>query len=169
MKHLIIFIFTFYSLSLFANCKKTFNSYTRKQVSLQLLKEGKITEEAYKALVRSRKSLKKMCFSNTNLSYFNLSCRNLSDTVFTNAQLASARIKKSNLKRANFHNAYLKNANFTGSDLREASFKYTDLRGANLKNIRLHNTDFFRARYDSETKLPRRFNPQKNHMIKIDD
>ena len=112
---------------------------------------------------------------------------------FTNANLTNTKLTFSNLsgancKCANMRGSYLFGVDFTNANLIGTDLSDTNLQGANLVNAdiditmvdKLHdvryeynsstftNTNFTKAKYDSTTKFPDWFNPEKAGMIKLD-
>ena len=78
----------------------------------------------------------------------------LEEVVLVEINLKGFHLQKANLLRAKLHKANLQGANLQGAILQGAILQGADLRGANLQG----------ARYNSQTRLPKNFDPKKAGM-----
>lgn len=104
-------------------------------------------------------------FNDANLSYANLEGADLYWAALLDANLENA-----NLRSVRFTGSLLAGANLSRADLSNANFGFdnvggrTDLRSANLTDCIISGTIFEGAMYDSKTKFPNGFDPEKHHM-----
>ncbi|GIX06108.1 MAG: hypothetical protein KatS3mg115_0511 [Candidatus Poribacteria bacterium] len=62
----------------------------------------------------------------------------------------------------------LRDCNFEGANLFGADLQRADLRGCSFLRANLHRANFYRARYDSTTRFPEGFNPDRFAMIRVE-
>jgi len=102
-------------------------------------------------------SINSLFYSNKELCGIDLSGKNL-----TNVELRSANLSYGNFNGSNFKNADLRNANLAFCSLRNAW-----LCGANLQGVRLNQTDFRGAIFDSQTKFD--FDAKMAGMVEVSE
>lgn len=116
------------------------------------------------------KNLRHKSWSGTRLEGADLSHVSAEGIVLQRANLKWATIHRANLDRSDLRGACLQYADLLGSILQNV-----DLRSANLRNARLEAVDFRGARlsgadvngsiYDSNTRWPEGFDPQKHGAV----
>ncbi len=104
----------------------------------------------------------RMKFQGAKLQETNFQCVNLRGAEFQGADLRYANLQSTNLRGTNFRGADLAYANLEFADLHESNFKGAKLHGANLKYCKDWSiAEWSDAEYNSQTKFPDSFNPQK--------
>lgn len=125
-------------------------------------------------------------FDDADLSGANLAGAVLEGAWFNDATLSGANLEGANLYwaiffRATIRNANLRNSLLAGCDFKEADLEGTDLshanlgsdnlggatqlQGANLTDCKVGGTNFDRAEYDTKTRFPFGFDPEKHNMV----
>lgn len=97
--------------------------------------------------------------------YLDLSNLTLIGMRFRGANLQFSNFSNSDLRQTDFRQAYLTGVNFQKCNLSSCSFVEADLRGANFLGANLMRAGFYEASYDSSTKFPFGFNPEKRGLI----
>ena len=143
--------------------------------------------------VAEKMARKHLSFININFSRVNLSGLNLRNAVFSGMKLVSTNFTGSDLRNTTFDNARVYNTGRGGNlfvdeargiILSETNFTNADLRGSNLDMIqhiswksdkvleniinKFNTCIFTNAKYNNETRFPRRFNPQEKGMILVE-
>jgi uncharacterized protein YjbI with pentapeptide repeats len=96
--------------------------------------------------------------------------QNLTHSRFTRKYLHGANFHQAILTDSNFYGADAINADFSGAmmmgaDMRWGRFYGADLSNADLTNARLWGAKLQDAKYNSNTKFPHKFVPQRHGMI----
>jgi uncharacterized protein YjbI with pentapeptide repeats len=108
-------------------------------------------------------------FSGCNLEGACLKAGDFYWTIFFRANLSNADLRDADLRGAD-----LKYANLQGADLRGALLKEDELRGstklqgADLRDSLLDGANLNNAAYDTNTRFPVGFDPNRHCMIKVD-
>ncbi len=103
--------------------------------------------------------LRGVYFGYTNLRGRDFRNMKLRLTRFSEADLVGADFSGANLIEAFFGAANLSRANFSGANLESANLWGANLRGANLSGTNLEN-----ARYNTNTRFPKGFDPRQQNM-----